>query len=363
MILTISIMSCKEVDLTFDQDNAFIAFQDPSGSLSENAAEAFIFEVYYASYTTGDVSVTLELDATGIDNPAVEGVDFNVISGKSLNFNSSLVQVVEIEAIDNDERAYIRSINIVLKGDGDVPLGMAGGASVSYTLTIVDDEHPLARWIGNYDVAADSYGDVLNDEAEGAWNEDWSVTISQVTDHETKLSVVGIGFGSLPVTVSVDLEAKTITLPAGADVGGDGYGFDDARIWRGDYENVEKANVVGTIHEDGSITVDLLTMIVTILTLVTAAGVVLKISSRAVLVAAIPRIPTVIIRTPVTGPETASIITSHPASCVGRTPATVTFRNSATAQELVREILSNRQAMPAEINQTQIAIILTAVMP
>lgn len=262
IILTISILSCKEVDLTFDQDNAFIAFQDPSGSISENATQAFGFEVYYASYTPGDASATLELDATGIDNPAIEGVDFNVVSSKSLSFYDDLIQVVEIEAIDNDDRDYNKSINILLKGDGDVPVGMAGEENVSYKLTIVDDEHPLARWIGNYDVMADSYGDVLNDEEEGAWDEDWSVTISPVDGDETKLEIVGIGFGDLPVNAELDLQTMSITLPAGADVGGDGYGFDETLIWRGDYENVEKEDVVGTIHEDGSITIDLLTMIV-----------------------------------------------------------------------------------------------------
>ncbi len=260
-------MSCKEVDLTFDQDNAFIAFQDLSGSISENATEVFVFEVYYASYTTGDVSVTIELESAGIDNPAIEGVDFNVVSGNSLSFNSGFVQVVEIEAIDNEERDYIRSVNIVLKGDGDVPVGMAGGANVSYTLTIVDDEHPLARWIGNYDVAADSYGDVLNDEVEGAWNEDWSVTISPVDGDETKLEVVGIGYGDLPVNAELDLQTMSITLPGGSDVGAGGYQdffaeeLIETQIWRGDFENVEKADVVGTIHEDGRITMDLLTLI------------------------------------------------------------------------------------------------------
>ena len=83
------------------------------------------------------------------------------------------------------------------------------------------------------------------------------------TYDDNKLSIVGIGGGSLPVIATVDLDSMTITLPGGANVGGDGYGFDEALIWRGDYENVEEADVVGTIFTNGNIAMDLLTMIVT----------------------------------------------------------------------------------------------------
>ena len=263
IILLTGLESCEEVDLTFDQDNAFVAFADASGSLSENDTETHTFELYYASISTSGVSVTLEFDTTGIDNPAVEGVDFNMISSKTVSFESALVQVAEIEAIDNDVQNQNKSININLTGDGGTPLGMAGGANATYTLTIVDDEHPLAKWIGSYIVEADSYGDVLNGEPDGAWDETWEVTTSRVDDDGTKLRMVGLGFGSLPIIVSVDLDAMTVTFPAGADVGGEGYGFNETLIWKGDYENVEEADVVGSIHEDGSISVDLLTMIVT----------------------------------------------------------------------------------------------------
>ncbi len=254
------LMSCKELDLTFDQGNAFIAFQDASGSISENASESLLFELYYASTSTSNVSVTLEFETTGIDNPAVEGVDFNVKSSKTVSFDSDLVQMVEIEAIDNDARDKNRSVNIVLKGDGGTTLGMGGGGiNASYMLTIVDNEHPLAKWIGNYNVAADSYGDVLNGDPDGAWDEEWEVTTTPVDGDETKLDVLGMAFGDLPVTVILDLPTMTITIPAGSDTG-DGYGYGSTLIWKGDYANVEEADVVGTINEDGTIAIDQLTI-------------------------------------------------------------------------------------------------------
>lgn len=259
IILMIGLMSCEEVDLTFDQSNAFIAFSNVSGSLSENAPETLTIELYYASTSKANVSVTLEFDATGIDNPAVEGVDFNVQSSKTISFESALMQVVVIEAIDNDVRDKDKSININLTGDGGTTIGMGGGVNGSYLLTIVDNEHPLSNWIGSYNVAADSYGDVLSGEADGAWDEAWEVTTSPVDGDETKLDVVGIAFGDLPVTVTVDLDAMTITFPAGANTG-EGYGYGPTLIWKGDYANVEEADVVGTINADGSIAVDLMTM-------------------------------------------------------------------------------------------------------
>lgn len=255
----VGLMSCDEVDLTFDQGNAFIAFSNSSGSISEDARETLIVELYYASTSTGSVSVNLNFDATGIDNPAVEGVDFNVKSSKTVSFDSDLVQMIEIESIDNDLREKNKSINITLTGDGGTTIGMGGGANGSYLLTIVDNEHPLSNWIGSYNVAADSYGDVLNGEADGAWDEAWEVTTSPVDGDETQLDVVGIAFGDLHVTVTVDLDAMTITFPAGANTG-EGYEYGPTLIWKGDYENVEEADVVGSINADGSIAVDLMTM-------------------------------------------------------------------------------------------------------
>lgn len=260
LFLVIGMISCKEVDLTFDQDRAFVAFTDASGSLVENATENHTLEIYYASTTTANVSVTLQFDAAGIDNPAVEGVDFTVVSSKTVSFANNLVQVVEIQAIDNAIQDRDKSVNITMVGDGGVNLGMAGSANASYLLTIVDDEHPLAKWIGTYNVDADSYGDVLNGEPEGSWDEAWEVTTSPVAGDETKLSMVGIAYGDLPVIVSVDLDAMSITFPAGADTG-EGYGYGPVLIWRGNYQYVEEADVVGTIHGDGSITVDLLSMV------------------------------------------------------------------------------------------------------
>jgi len=262
-ILTIAIMSCEERDLTFDQNNAFIAFKDTTGTMSEKSNEVHNVELYYASRTTAGVSVAVETDTIGIEKPAVEGLDFNVVSSKTFSFESELVHMFEIEAIDNDLKEGNKSVNINLIGDNGTPIGMAEGKNATYKLTIMDDEHPLARWIGTYDVYADSYGDVINDEPDGAWDETWEVTTSAVAYDDNKLSIVGIGGGSLAVIATIDLDSMTITLPGGANVGGDGYGFDEALIWRGDYENVEEADVVGTIYTNGSIAIDLLTMIVT----------------------------------------------------------------------------------------------------
>ncbi len=258
MLLAFGMMSCEEADLTFDQGNAFVAFSGGSGSLSESSTESLTIEIYYASTSTGPVSVDVAFDASGIDNPAVEGEDFRVLSSKTVSFDSELVQLIEVEAIDNEVRDQNRSINITLTGDATI--GMAGGMNGSFLLTIVDNEHPLANWIGEYVVTADSYGDVLNGEVDGAWDEEWAVTTSPVNGDETKLSLVGMAFGDVPVIASVDLDAMTITLPSGANTG-EGYGNGPTVIWKGNYEVVEEVDVVGTINPDGTIAIDEVTLI------------------------------------------------------------------------------------------------------
>ena len=93
----------------------------------------------------------------------------------------------------------------------------------------------------------------------GSSRSPWAVTTAPVDGDETQLSIVGMAFGDLPVIASVDLDAMTITLPAGANTG-EGYGYGPTVIWRGNYETVEEADVVGSINADGSIAIDLVTM-------------------------------------------------------------------------------------------------------
>jgi len=54
----------------------------------------------------------------------------------------------------------------------------------------------------------------------------------------------------------------TITFPAGANTGA-GYGYGPTILWKGNFETVEEADVVGTINADGTIAVDQMTMILT----------------------------------------------------------------------------------------------------
>jgi hypothetical protein len=184
-----------------------------------------------------------------------------VVSGKSFSFDGGLVHELEIEPIDNDVRGPDKMVNIVLNASDDTPVGMAGGANSTFALTIQDNEHPLAQWIGTYNVFADSYGDVISGEPEGAWDEEWTVTSSPVEGNESQLELVGMAFGELPVIATIDMEAMTITLPALADCG-TGYEYPQTLIYRGNYETTEEADVIGTLGEDGSMAIDLLTMVI-----------------------------------------------------------------------------------------------------
>jgi hypothetical protein len=262
-ILIIGVMSCEEVDLKFDQKDVFVAFRDPSGGFSEDSQGIIEIELYYASVTPAPVYVTVGFDATGIENPAVEGVHFNMVSSKTIRFDTQIVQAVEIEIIDNALKDKDKSVLLTLTGDGGTPIGMGGGTNGSYLLTIRDDEHPLSRWVGTYSVFADSYGDVINDQPDGAWDEQWEVTTTLVEGDETRLDVVGLADGDLPVRVSLDVQTMTITIPGGSDTGNglSDEGYDQALIWKGDYENVEEEDVVGRVYPDGTIRVDLLTIV------------------------------------------------------------------------------------------------------
>ena len=119
--------------------------------------------------------------------------------------------------------------------------------------------HPLHTWLGDYTVAAASYGDP------GNWDEAWTATIASYAADLSMLAItidVGNG-GGVPFLASFDDVAMTITIPAGA-VAGNLYTYGPTGLYLGDYATLdETADMIGTIAADGTIAIDQITMILT----------------------------------------------------------------------------------------------------
>lgn len=245
--------SCDINDpIVFKQEDAFVAFPSSSGVVSEQGAVIAIPVMVTAVPGSPAVTVDFEFSAEGLDNPAVEGVDFEILNeSKTLSYpNGWGYDTIRVKTIDNSDFTGNKSVNILLSSNSQ---GYSTGANDQYTLTVKDDEHPLGKWIGTFSVEAKSYG------SPGAWDEAWTVTSEPDPADVSKLILTGIAYGNLPISATVDLDAMTITIAAGADVG-DGYGYGNILLYVGDENlNLNKSvPIVGEISDDGSIHIDFL---------------------------------------------------------------------------------------------------------
>jgi len=252
------LVSCEADYIMFDSSKNFVAFPSNSTGVLEAAGQVAI-PVYVVALTGSPaITVDFDFDITDLPNPALEGVDYTLVNdSKTLSFPEGWgYDTIWIQPIDNDIFEGNKAFNIDLLSNSQ---NYQFGANVSNAITIVDDEHPLKPWIGSYTVDAQSYGDPEN------WDEVWDVTTESVPGELTSL---GITINSTPYggpgtlfLATLDTEAMTITIAPGTDAGNI-YGYATTEMYVGDYSYLDlESPVVGTIEEDGTIRIDLLSMV------------------------------------------------------------------------------------------------------
>ena len=206
----VTFTSCENLNEPIMLQEKFAGFQSSTGVISEDATTSIEIPVMIAATEGTGSSVTFSFSIEGIDNPAIEGVDFTLVNAsKTLTWSAAAgLENIEIMAIDNSVYDKDKKINIILS---DPTNGYVLGADVSYTLTISDNEHPLALLLGSYSVAANSYFN-------GA--EVYAVTTEPDPADDTHLIINGFvnGGSDLPIYGIVDLNAMTISIPVKQDM-------------------------------------------------------------------------------------------------------------------------------------------------
>jgi hypothetical protein len=252
-------VSCEPEYIMFDSSKNFVAFPEKTTSIAENGGMVGIPVYVVALPGSPAVTVTFDFDNSGLNGIlAEEGSDYTLVNNsKTLNFPDGWgYDTIWIQPVDNDVFTGNKVFNVVLQANSqNYPLGVTS----SNMVTLVDNEHPLKQWIGTYSVEALSYG------SPGEWDEAWTVNTSPVPDDIASLSVVINTGGSDgdPFLAAIDVEAMTITIPAGTDVG-NVYGYGPTTIWVGDYETLDRqSSIIGTIEEDGTIKIDKLALLLT----------------------------------------------------------------------------------------------------
>lgn len=198
---------CEQELIKFDASTKLVGFKSSSMLVSEADVTSDV-TIYLGAAAGATATVTLEVSTEGIDNPAVEGVDFTLSSSSvQLDVGETAISVT---TIDNDQ----------FTGDKQFRLKIAVNET-EYTnayvdevlVTISDDEHPLKKWLGTYSVSAISY------DGPGVYDEDWTVVISPVPDNLDQISVTGISGSSMAIIGTVDKDNLTITFDSDQNLG------------------------------------------------------------------------------------------------------------------------------------------------
>lgn len=215
--------SCQSVDTPmFSDKDAFVAFDSKSTSIAENAGSEVKIPVSLVASKGLDVSVGFEIDTTAYagKNAAKEGVNYrlkNTSNTLSFAADGEMVDYISIEPIDNGDYNGDVCFDIKLSA----PEGCNLGANYTTTVTISDDDHPLAAAgiLGTYTASGvspfeDDNGATFTWTCEVVKDADYidRVWFTQIVPTES-----GAVYKSVMGTVSADF--KSITINAGQDLG------------------------------------------------------------------------------------------------------------------------------------------------
>lgn len=215
--------SCQSVDTPmFSDKDAFVAFDSKTTSIAENAAREVKIPISLVASKGLDVSVGFEIDTTAYagKNAAKEGVNYclkNTSNTLSFTADGEMVAYISIEPIDNDDYNGDVCFDIKLSA----PEGCNLGANYTTTVTISDDDHPLAAAgiLGTYTALGvspfeDDNGATFTWTCEVVKDADYidRVWFTQIVPTES-----GAVYKSVMGTVSADF--KSITINAGQDLG------------------------------------------------------------------------------------------------------------------------------------------------
>lgn len=215
--------SCQSVDTPmFSDKDAFVAFDSKSTSIAENAGGEVKIPISLVASKGLDVSVGFEIDTTAYagKNAAKEGVNYrlkNTSNTLSFTDGGEMVAYLSIEPIDNGTYDGDVCFDIKLSA----PEGCNLGANYTTTVTISDDDHPLAAAgiLGTYTASGvspfeDDNGATFTWTCEVVKDADYidRVWFTQIVPTES-----GAVYKSVMGTVSADF--KSITINAGQDLG------------------------------------------------------------------------------------------------------------------------------------------------
>ena len=215
--------SCQSVETPmFSDKDAFVAFDNASTTIEENANKEIQIPVSLVASKALDVSVNFEIDTTAYAgvNAAKEGVNYRLKNtSMTLTYTSTgeLVGYITVEPIDNSTNDGDVCFDIRLSS----PSGCSLGANYTTSVTIADNDHPLAAAgiLGTYSVRGES---PFTGEEGVIYT--WTCEVQKDADYVDRVwftqlvpTVSGAAYKAVMGTVSADY--RTITINSAQDIG------------------------------------------------------------------------------------------------------------------------------------------------
>jgi len=238
--------SCKEDPITISEK--IVGFDGMSATISETSGTPIAIPIFSGSASGNGTTVTFTFSTEGINNPAIEGEDFTLVnSTNTITFDKYYgTDTIFIQPIDNDIYDKDKKVKIVL---GTPTNGYELTNTSVYTLTISDNEHPLALIIGTYTEKDYLYSDGT---LEATYTD--AITIGPHPDDETKVIINNFwDGGGYDIEADVDLSTNSMVILPGQIIYVSGtYGdCKMVRIAGGAYDNANGINC--TIDANGNI--------------------------------------------------------------------------------------------------------------
>lgn len=211
IVLTLGVMlfaSCEEDEITLSEK--IVGFSQSSGLISETSTTPIKIPVYNAAKSGSGCSVNFSFSVEGVANPAVEGTDFTVVNtSNTLSFaNYYATDTIIIQPIDNSIYQGNKTIKIILN---EPTGGFELSEQSTYTLTVADDEHPLALILGTFTETDYVYAD---GSIEAVYTD--AITIAAHPTDVTKVLITNFwDGGGYVIEATVNLATNSMVIAPG----------------------------------------------------------------------------------------------------------------------------------------------------
>lgn len=274
----VTLFSCQQEDILFTKDMASVGFYGESASMLEvdkamTGKDTLTVQIMVtAMKNSPSCQVTFDVDKSWyqeIDgayysitdgdttqvNPAMEGVDFKIISDKTVTVADGFGYApVTVAAIDNNSYDPLGNKSFKLKIVSN-SLDYSLSSESVMTVTITDDDHPLGWLFGDYTAN-------ITETANG--NLTHPIKITAVEGETDKIKIYGMAGSKYGpplkdpyfILGTVSADYSTVTIAAGQEWDTWNYGPTKLTVWEddnGDGEEVDQ--LIGTISTDGGVTI------------------------------------------------------------------------------------------------------------